>query len=201
VGAADTLASVAHQFRVSESELAEVNQLRSTDSLQGVEALVIPQALVTAASTRTVLYTARRGDTLVTIADRFGVSLTQLRNWNHMSGARVAPGQRLHVTEPGGAPHAAPAHRRESAAAEKAPQAATGKGTAGKGSTGKSAAQKGTAASPKKTAAAASGSKPAQKTHAASSASKTAKATGSGAPGAKKKQTNKPSTHAKSSSQ
>ncbi len=42
---------------------------------------------------RAPLYTVRRGDTLVTIADRFGVSLTQLRRWNKMTGIRVEPGQ------------------------------------------------------------------------------------------------------------
>jgi len=43
----------------------------------------------------------RRGDTLVTIADRFGVSLSQLRSWNGIpSGVRVAAGRRLRVAEP-----------------------------------------------------------------------------------------------------
>jgi membrane-bound lytic murein transglycosylase D len=47
-----------------------------------------------------VLYTARRGDTLVSIADRFGVSLSQLRRWNNLSGFKVAPGRRLRIAEP-----------------------------------------------------------------------------------------------------
>jgi membrane-bound lytic murein transglycosylase D len=102
----DTLAAVAHQFRVSESELAEANQLSATDSLQGVEALVIPLAPVAVSSTRMMLYVARKGDTLVTIADRFGVSLTQLRAWNKMSGIKVEPGRRLHIAEPAGTSHA-----------------------------------------------------------------------------------------------
>jgi len=100
VGAEDTLGSVAHEFHVTEAELAEVNQLRGSDSLQGVEALVVPAAPPATASTHLLLYTARRGDTLVTIADRFGVSLTQLRRWNKMTGIKVAPGSRLHIAEP-----------------------------------------------------------------------------------------------------
>jgi membrane-bound lytic murein transglycosylase D len=106
VAQGDTLASVAHQFRVSESELAEANQLSATDSLQGVEALAIPLAPIAVSSTHMMLYVARRGDTLVTIADRFGVSLTQLRAWNRMSGIKVEPGRRLHIAEPAGTPHA-----------------------------------------------------------------------------------------------
>jgi membrane-bound lytic murein transglycosylase D len=69
--------------------------------LTGVEALVVPVPLTAAAVAPTRLYTVRRGDTLVTIADRFGVSLSQLRRWNGIpSGIRVDPGRRLHVAEP-----------------------------------------------------------------------------------------------------
>jgi membrane-bound lytic murein transglycosylase D len=132
VAADDTLASVARQFHVSESALAGANELRSSDSLQGVEALAIPLAPVASASSHMVLYTARRGDTLVTIADRFGVSLTQLRTWNKMSGIKVEPGRRLHVAEPAGAASSTRTHRRGAAteAEEKAAPFAPAKGSA-----------------------------------------------------------------------
>jgi membrane-bound lytic murein transglycosylase D len=96
----DTLASVARTYHVSVSDLAAANDLGPTDSIQGVEALVVPVPPAAESSHRTLLYTARRGDTLVTIADRFGVSLEQLRRWNQMTGTRVEPGRRLHVAEP-----------------------------------------------------------------------------------------------------
>ncbi len=95
----DSLASVARAYHVPESELAAVNQLKESSSLGGVEALVVPVAPV-AAPSRGVVYTTRRGDTLVSIADRFGVSLSQLRRWNNLTGTKVAPGRRLHVAEP-----------------------------------------------------------------------------------------------------
>jgi membrane-bound lytic murein transglycosylase D len=61
------------------------------------------------------MYTARRGDTLITIADRFGVSLNELRRWNRMEGVKVEPGRRLHVAEPASAPSVATrTHRRAS---------------------------------------------------------------------------------------
>jgi membrane-bound lytic murein transglycosylase D len=66
-----------------------------------LEALVVPVAPVAAPALHTLLYTVRRGDTLVSIADRFGVSLDQLRRWNKIpTGIRVDTGRRLHVAEP-----------------------------------------------------------------------------------------------------
>jgi len=118
VSAADTLASVAHESHVTEAALAEANQLHEGDSLTGHEALVVPQAATAAPAAHSVLYTARKGDTLVTIADRFGVSLTQLRSWNKLDGIKVAPGRKLHVTEPESAPRVAGKHHRGSSHAE-----------------------------------------------------------------------------------
>jgi membrane-bound lytic murein transglycosylase D len=98
----DTLASIAHTYSVSVSALAEVNQLDQTEKLDGVEAIVVPVAPAAAPSAHTVYYTTRRGDTLVSVADRFGVSLNQLRRWNKLpaSGIKIAVGRRLHVAEP-----------------------------------------------------------------------------------------------------
>ncbi|WP_348262470.1 transglycosylase SLT domain-containing protein [Telmatobacter sp. DSM 110680] len=102
VTAEDTLASVAHTYSVSVSSLAAANQLDQTGKLDGVEALVVPVAPAASPSAHTVYYTTRRGDTLVSVADRFGVSLTQLRRWNKLpaSGIKIDSGRRLHVAEP-----------------------------------------------------------------------------------------------------
>lgn len=100
IGVSDTLASVAHDFHLSTSDLAAANHLESGDSLEGLDALVIPVVPTRATQTRAQLYTVHSGDTLVTIADRFNVSLVQLRRWNGLSGIKVAPGKRLHIAEP-----------------------------------------------------------------------------------------------------
>jgi len=98
----DTLASIAHTYSVSVSGLADANQIDTTSKLEGIEALMVPVAARAAASSHTVFYTTRRGDTLVSVADRFGISLSQLRRWNKLpsSGIRIDAGRRLHVAEP-----------------------------------------------------------------------------------------------------
>lgn len=97
----DTLGALAHTYRVSAAQIAFVNQLGSDSDLSDTEGLVIPVAPVSeASSSRSALYRTRRGDTLVTVADRFGVTIDQLRRWNHLSSSSVRPGRRLYVSEP-----------------------------------------------------------------------------------------------------
>ena len=98
----DTLASVAHTYSVSIASLADANQLDSTSKLDGVEAVIVPVPARAASTSHTVYYTTRRGDTLVSVADRFGISLSQLRRWNKLpaSGIKIDAGRRLHVAEP-----------------------------------------------------------------------------------------------------
>jgi membrane-bound lytic murein transglycosylase D len=188
VAADDTLASIARQFHVSDAQLAGANQLRPTDSLRGVEALAIPLAPVASSSASMVLYIARRGDTLVTIADRFGVSLTQLRRWNKMSGVKVEPGRRLHVAEPSVASSSVRGHPRGAASSTsgKAPQAAPAKG-----STHTSSAP----SFKKQSATSTAGTKHAQKSHANAAATKNATSN------KKKSHAGKQSAREKSSSQ
>jgi membrane-bound lytic murein transglycosylase D len=183
----DTLASVAREFHVSESELAKVNQLHSSDEVQGLEALVVPAAPVAAASVRTLLYTARKGDTLVTVSDRFGVSLAQLRRWNKMTGTKVEPGRRLHLAEPSSVPSSATrTHRRAAAPStgQKASQAASAT----------SSAHKPAVRSSPKAATSASGTH-SQKPHTTSKTAKNAPSSSS------RKRARKPAAQTKSSTQ
>jgi membrane-bound lytic murein transglycosylase D len=133
VVAGDTLASVARTYRVQVAELAAANQMDEKDSMDGIAALVVPVPPEAAPSSHMLLYTARRGDTLVTIADRFGVSLNQLRRWNKITGIKVAPGRRLHVAEPASVQRTPRGHRRKaSATGAKAHATAPAAGSAAK---------------------------------------------------------------------
>jgi membrane-bound lytic murein transglycosylase D len=105
LAAGESIDDVAHSFHVSASEVAFVNQLSSTTDLSGVETLVIPVAPASTPS-RTAMYHARKGDTLVTVADRFGVTVDQLKRWNHLKTTAIPPGHGLYVGEPARIPAA-----------------------------------------------------------------------------------------------
>jgi membrane-bound lytic murein transglycosylase D len=100
LSSSESLEDVARQYRVSVSEIAFVNQLNSTTDLSGVDSLVIPVAPAASSSARNSTYQTRRGDTLVTVADRFGVTVDQLQRWNHIRSTALSPGRRLYVAEP-----------------------------------------------------------------------------------------------------
>jgi len=108
LGTDESIEDVAHAFHVSTAEIAFVNQLSSTTDLNGVDALVIPVAPPSTSSLgRTAMYRTHKGDTLVTVADRFGVTVDQLKRWNHLKTATIPPGHGLYVAEPARIPAAA----------------------------------------------------------------------------------------------
>lgn len=95
----ETLGEIAANFHTRVGEIAAVNDVSSTDPVEAGDELVIP---IAAANTNAAgqRYKVRLGDTLITVADRFGVTVEQLHQWNHLSSSRVAPGRVLYVAEP-----------------------------------------------------------------------------------------------------
>ena len=95
----DTLPSVAQTYHVKLADLAAVNELPSDASVHAGQALVVPVP-PPAAATQHLRYKVRRGDTIVTVADRFGVTTGQLRRWNGIAGRRLRVGSLVYVSEP-----------------------------------------------------------------------------------------------------
>jgi len=93
----ETLEEIATAMHTHVSEITTVNEIPAGDPPGAGDELVIP---VATAGGRAQRYTARHGDTLVTVADRFGVAVEDLRSWNHLSSNRLTPGRSLYVSEP-----------------------------------------------------------------------------------------------------
>lgn len=95
----ETLESVATALHSHASDIAAASGLSVGDAVEEGDELVVPVATV-ASGARPQRYTMRRGDTLVTVADRFNVSVEELRRWNHLSSNAMRAGRNLAVTEP-----------------------------------------------------------------------------------------------------
>jgi membrane-bound lytic murein transglycosylase D len=96
----DTLLTVARDYHVTPSEIAFVNQLEAGEDLSSTDSLIIPVPPAPSSKSRLTLYKVAHGDTLVTVADRFNITVQQLRRWNHLSASHLEPGRRLYVAEP-----------------------------------------------------------------------------------------------------
>ena len=137
----ETLDGIASALHVKSNEIVAANGMQAGAGVDVGDELVIPVASVTA-GVHPQRYTVRRGDTLVTVADRFDVSVDELRRWNHLSSNTVTAGHSLHVAEPvklGPTTHVHAKHARSG-----------GKGSESKGSgakkSGSSSSEKGAAA-------------------------------------------------------
>lgn len=90
----ETLSDVARHYRVTVQAIETANHLEPHAIVPQGFLLNVPAALPVV---RLVSYRVQRGDTLEGIADRFDVTVDQLKHWNHISGGHVARGARLRI--------------------------------------------------------------------------------------------------------
>ena len=90
----ETLSDVARRFRVSVPSLEVANHLPAHATVPSGFVLNVPTV---PAVIHMVRYRVQRGDSLEGIADRFDVTVIDLKRWNHITGARVAKGTRLRI--------------------------------------------------------------------------------------------------------
>lgn len=107
VAKGENLWAISRRHAVSLKSLATWNGLAPGDVLRPGDRLVVWRKTLLQAGDRapgpssrqrlrTVHYTVRRGDSLYRIAQRFGVTVAQLRRWNRLDGRSVLhPGQTL----------------------------------------------------------------------------------------------------------
>ena len=96
----ETLDGIAASFHMPTATIASYNEISATQPMDAGDELVIPVATASGAAPGQQRYIVHRGDTLVTVADRFGVTVGQLRNWNGSAGAHLKPGRAIYVAQP-----------------------------------------------------------------------------------------------------
>jgi membrane-bound lytic murein transglycosylase D len=103
----DTLSSVASAFHTSRQAIVQANNLDGIENLQVESELIIPVAPgkhpadeIASYSRRATAYKVRKGDTVQTVADNFGVPPSMVRRWNHLKGDSVRGRRVLYVHLP-----------------------------------------------------------------------------------------------------
>ncbi len=112
----ESLWTIARKYGVSVSAIARANHLRRRSLIHPGQRLWIPVPGVSSPAPTALAdpepepppasgtYRVRRGDSLWKIARRFGVSVADLKRWNHLKTNTLRPGQRLRVVPPDGTP-------------------------------------------------------------------------------------------------
>lgn len=113
VASGETLERVARAYHTTPSEIAQANGLQGGE-LEANSKLIIPIAPGKHApgeagdqySARVVRYRVRKGDTVSSVADDFGVRPELLRKWNHLSSNSLRAGRvlRVHLPASSGTP-------------------------------------------------------------------------------------------------
>ena len=99
----ESLAGIAHRYHTTVEQVIQMNSLAGHEKLREGQQLVIPISSgrsESGAVRKTTHYRIRRGDSLESVAHRFGVTEAQLRRWNHLHGTRLQAGHLLLVHEP-----------------------------------------------------------------------------------------------------
>ncbi len=104
VQAGETLAAIARTYRTTPKAIAEANDLND-DALEPEARLIIPiapgkQSDTSTYAHATTRYKVRKGDTVESVAENFGVSAKMLRSWNHLKGSSLAGRKVLYVHLP-----------------------------------------------------------------------------------------------------
>ena len=107
VGPGETLASLAHIYKTPVANIVEANGL-SGDDVQPDAKLIIPisEGKVIAGETGDLYskhafrYRTRRGDTVASVAQNFGVPADKVRYWNHLHGNTLHAGRTVRIYLP-----------------------------------------------------------------------------------------------------
>ena len=98
----DSLSKIASEHNTSVQEIKKLNRLNS-DRIYVNQTLQISSTAPTASvqAVQQTTYKIVSGDALITIANRFNVTVGELQQWNNLKGTLIYAGQTLKVSAPG----------------------------------------------------------------------------------------------------
>ena len=114
VKSGDYLGKIAGKYRCSVAQIKKWNGLKSNDIRVGQRLRIYRGGVVTSQSSSSsssssssgtkITYTVKSGDVLGRIAEKHGVGLSELKNWNGLTSNNIKVGQKLVIYTKGSAP-------------------------------------------------------------------------------------------------
>ncbi|MDT7871941.1 MAG: LysM peptidoglycan-binding domain-containing protein, partial [Thermocrinis sp.] len=100
VKSGESLEKIARNYGVSVQELLKANKDIKPNKLKVGESLCIPQR-ISAKAQDYAIYKVKKGDTLQSIAEKFGVDVQELKSFNNLKSEKVKEGQELKIPAKG----------------------------------------------------------------------------------------------------
>ena len=97
----DTVSQIAEKFNVRTADLKKANGLTNNNIRIG-QKLAVPRTtsnLVAKSSKKDRVYTVRKGDTLVAIANKFNINVRTLKQYNNLKSSRLDIGDKIRVPD------------------------------------------------------------------------------------------------------
>ncbi|OIK11455.1 peptidoglycan endopeptidase [Bacillus sp. MUM 13] len=98
VKSGDSLSKIASAHHITVAKLKQMNKL-SSDSLRINQKLTVPDTKVTLKKTNSVTYTVTKGDSLIKIANKYSLTLAELKKLNNLKTASIYIGQKLIISQ------------------------------------------------------------------------------------------------------
>ena len=102
VAAGESIGEIARKYHSSASAIADVNNLSDGEDLKKDARLIIPVAPGKSADAQSARYSkkairhkVRKGDTVLSVADDYGVPADKIRRWNHIRGNSLTAGRSI----------------------------------------------------------------------------------------------------------
>jgi len=100
VKSGESLEKIAKSYGVSVQELIKANKNINPNKLKVGENLCIPQKIPAKAQDYAI-YKVKKGDTLQSIAEKFGVDVQELKSFNNLKSEKIVEGQELKIPAKG----------------------------------------------------------------------------------------------------
>ncbi|HET6569486.1 MAG TPA: LysM peptidoglycan-binding domain-containing protein [Rhodothermales bacterium] len=93
----DNLTEISRRYGVSISDIKGWNNLSRNTIRIGERLTIYPNGGGSSSGSKLIVHRVRRGDTLTELARRYGVSISQIKEWNDLRTSTIRVGQRLKI--------------------------------------------------------------------------------------------------------